>query len=1097
MRNIYEKLFDIPKQLKETTNIKITNREVDILACKIYRRLSDPTIAEILEINKRTVETHIRNITQKFNCSTQAIRKLIDENIGSTPLSDYYQNLLYNFEFKKLLNQISYVIHLKNKGFYSVNIYSELNLLAKLQNTTPYFQMCDINAVFHSDATFEPLNSKTDFTTIDVYLFREKPAYINSQEKVWIECSPDKTLFQIILEIMRCVLREPKINILVDKFLQGSQLLNVANENNNSNIDTVFERTHKTHKKTTFLYNSKSLIILLTSITFLITSIGIFMRVISRDPQHGQRRAEIILPTAQTILKREALVQQVKNLIYKKHQDADFGVPVIIISGIGGAGKTILARLIAHQHKGVMWELRADTEENLNASFKELAYTLIDSSEDRVHLNFINTLSSSKAQNKQIYSFVRNKLSQTPNWLLIFDDVKTMDVVKTYTPKDSKVWGQGSVIITTRDSTLGGPQSSNIQLNELSPAECLDLFKKVSRPHFASDKQNDKCMDMLTKTIPAFPLDIIVAASYMSYSQKEYIKDPSSKQDEAHPKEAFSVHDDYNHTRHEIITVSLNAILKDEDYFNFLLIISLLAPHNIPKKLLQQCAEPAVVNRFIKELKKYSLIASESIVKNQHVFSIHASIQSSIREYIKSKYALPKYEEALYNAVLLIERYLNKLVQTLSYDEAQILLSHIDVARKHANFPPGLEGILNLGYASLLSTQPSMPSNILVPLLEKVLKDITHNLPPSFYDPLRKARCLSLLGDRYRALSMYDRGRGALEESIQVYESLDRNSLEAARSYVRMGILLRMTGKPDVAKNLFLQSLDIYQNYPEDYMPKETLFSIAYNERDLGDYKSAVGYLQKDLDSVKNKNDPWFFWIKEYMAALYYTMGCYKKSLEYFGVTEMFRYETVNSMEPSLGYATKLAYVGSIYAIQGNVRKAITYLKRSAEAFKRIAGENEMHVTYYSNVLPYIGYCYLLKNEYEKAKPLFELSLKKQRAHYKGDHVNTIKVRTYLGLLAMKENRLDEAEKILRGIIDSMTSINHPNIFYPMEILSDLLYQKSKITKPRDNILAKKYKDEAKHLLLCSINLIQERISPDSDRLPKMRNKMKKFRGSI
>lgn len=612
----------------------------------------------------------------------------------------------------------------------------------------------------------------------------------------------------------------------------------------------------------------------------------------------------------------------------------------MIVSGIGGAGKTTLARLLAHQHKGIIWEFNASTEESLKASFKDLAYTFIDSNEDRAQLNFINTLGSAKEQDKQIYSFVRNKLRQNPDWLLIFDDVKASDIVKTYCPKDAKVWGRGSVIITTRDSTLAGHLSYNIQLKELSREECLNLFNKVRFPKSAPNKSENIDIDVLTKTIPAFPLDIVIAASYMSNSRKgyaEYSKGSTNKQDELDQKEILSTHDDYNSTRHEIIAVSLDTILKDQNFLNLLIVISLLAPKNIPKDLLQKYAEPREIGRFIKELKKYSLIASETVVKNRSVFSLHASIQSSIRDYLKSNYSPHAYKEALYNSVLLIEKYLNGLVETLAYDEAQAMLMHIDVARKQADFPAGISGILNLGYANLLTTRPSMPSNIVIPLLEKALEDITHNLPQSLSDPLREARCLSILGDRYRSLCMIDKAREALEKSIKIYESLTPHSVEAARAYFRRGVLVDSIGKYEEAHAIFLKAGDIYKQYPCDYTPKETLYYLAYNERNRGNYKSAIKTLQQALDSVKDKNNPWFFWIKGYMAMLHYNMGCYKKFLEYSRGPDLFKYEA-NSMEPTLAYASELAYLGAAHAMLEDTQKAMPYLEQSREAFKRIGG---------------------------------------------------------------------------------------------------------------------------------------------------------------
>lgn len=1092
MKDPYHKLLEPPRHFKEISNVTLTNRELDILACLMYRRVSDPTIAELLKINKRTVETHVRNITQKLNCSTRILKKLVEEKIDSNKLADYYQNLLYDLEFKQLANKINTVVRLKEKCLCSVVIYAETRLHDKLRNILPYLQRCGINAIIVCADTLSSETLKTDSST-EIFLSGEKPSFNNFNDKAWFEFTSHTNPYQIILDIVAYVLPNPEIKVVIDRFKRGTTSTHIFNGDTHSNRDSFSEGEPVNYQKTSFVNSRRHLFVLFSSIPILIVGVSLATYFMSSLPLHGQKRAEVVLPPAHATLKRDGLVRQLKHLLYKKPADTVCGVPTVIMSGIGGAGKTTLARLVAHQHKGVIWEFNASTEESLKASFKDLAYTFIDSKEDRVQLNFINTLGSAKEQDKQIYSFVRNKLRQNPNWLLIFDDVKSSDIIKSYCPKDEAVWGKGSVIITTRDSTLAGPQSYSIQLKELSREECLKLFNKIRFSYAPPIKSEAIDIDALTKTIPAFPLDIVIAASYMSNSQKgfgEYSKESNTKQDELERKEILSTHDNYNSTRHEIIAGSLDAILKDQNFLNLLIVVSILAPQNIPKDLLQKYADPRLINRFIKELKKYSLITSETVLKNRSVFSLHASIQSTIRDYLKSKYSPQAYEEALYRSVLLIEKYVNGLVETLAYEEAQSMLAHLDTARNQTDLPVGILGILNLGYVNLLTTRPALPSNILVPLLVKTLEDITQNLPQSLYDPLREARCLSILGDRYRALSMYDKARNALEKSLETYESLTPSSLEAARAHVRMGIFLRMIRKPEIAKISFSKALDIYQHYPSEYMPKETLFSIAFNERDRGNYKSAVEYLQHDLDSVKDKNDPWFYWIKDYMAGLYYNMGCYKKSLEYYGATEMFKYEA-NSTEPTLAYATKLAYVGSIYAIHEDTTKAMTCLEQSSDIFKRIAGKNDVHVTYYTIVLPYIAYCNILKKEYANAKRLLEFTLNELCARFKDDPLYPLKIRTYLARIAMKEKNFNEAEKILHEVIDSLVPTNHPNVFFPMETLSDVLYEKYRITK--DPTLAKKYKDQARDLLSKAIHLVEERICSQSEHLHRMRKKLRRL----
>ena len=50
--------------------MKLTERELDVLACVLVGRKSYQSVAEILKIHKSTVGTHVRKILVKTGCAT-------------------------------------------------------------------------------------------------------------------------------------------------------------------------------------------------------------------------------------------------------------------------------------------------------------------------------------------------------------------------------------------------------------------------------------------------------------------------------------------------------------------------------------------------------------------------------------------------------------------------------------------------------------------------------------------------------------------------------------------------------------------------------------------------------------------------------------------------------------------------------------------------------------------------------------------------------------------------------------------------------------------------------------------------------------------
>ena len=78
---------------------------------------------------------------------------------------------------------------------------------------------------------------------------------------------------------------------------------------------------------------------------------------------------------------------------------------------------------------------------------------------------------------------LEQKLKQHPNWFLIYDNVETFKSIQPYFPCNAKAWGNGRVIITTKDINIKNnnhiKNSNIIEIEELSKSEKSDLFSKI------------------------------------------------------------------------------------------------------------------------------------------------------------------------------------------------------------------------------------------------------------------------------------------------------------------------------------------------------------------------------------------------------------------------------------------------------------------------------------------------------------------------------------------------------------------------------------------------------------------------------------------
>jgi pentatricopeptide repeat protein len=123
-------------------------------------------------------------------------------------------------------------------------------------------------------------------------------------------------------------------------------------------------------------------------------------------------------------------------------KDRGTSIIVQVISGLGGIGKTQIALEYAYRYsadyQAVFW-LRGDTTEDLLTDFAQLARLL--------------TLPEHKESDQQVLlAAIKRSLSQASGWLLIFDNLDTIELLDEFIP----VRGQGDILITTRGQATGG-----------------------------------------------------------------------------------------------------------------------------------------------------------------------------------------------------------------------------------------------------------------------------------------------------------------------------------------------------------------------------------------------------------------------------------------------------------------------------------------------------------------------------------------------------------------------------------------------------------------------------------------------------------------
>ncbi|MEL7085968.1 MAG: toll/interleukin-1 receptor domain-containing protein, partial [Cyanobacteria bacterium J06597_1] len=172
------------------------------------------------------------------------------------------------------------------------------------------------------------------------------------------------------------------------------------------------------------------------------------------------------------------------------------------ISGLGGIGKTQTAVEYAYRYaqdyQAVFW-VRAETRTEIITEFVEIARRLeLPQADAQDPMDTVNA--------------VKRWLGKEIDWLLVFDNADTPELVKEFRPQQFK----GYILLTSRAQrfdTLG--ITNPVSLDKMEPQEAQDfLLKRTNRVELA-DPAELAAINELEKELDYFPLALEQAGAYI------------------------------------------------------------------------------------------------------------------------------------------------------------------------------------------------------------------------------------------------------------------------------------------------------------------------------------------------------------------------------------------------------------------------------------------------------------------------------------------------------------------------------------------------------------------------------------------------------
>ncbi len=650
------------------------------------------------------------------------------------------------------------------------------------------------------------------------------------------------------------------------------------------------------------------------------------------------------------------------------------------LSGLGGIGKTQIAieytYRYAHDYAAILW-VGAENRESILSSFTAFA-DLLRLPERQDH------------DQDRVIAAVKLWLTSHREWLLIFDNVEDIGLLKTVLPTARC----GAILLTTRQQEVGITAPTLI-LDTMTPEEGLQLLlsrvnrgKPIASPNALSPEETQAAREIVG-IMDGLPLALDQAGAYIAETQCS-LSDFLHLFRTSHLRllEERNAHTDHPLSVSRTFALAFEQIHRSNaSAADFLTVCAFLASEAIPEAFFIEGAmhlgpvmellasDPFQFNAVVKALLMYSFLQRNAATRT---VTIHRLVQAVL------KGSLSEADQRTWAArVIRAMAHLFPPEKTHAdyWQACERLLPHalacITLSDQWNDVPEHV--ILMSSVATYLSNRARFVEA--KPLFQRALRIWEQAL--GLEHPL-VADALHGLATLYRQQGKYAQAEPLFQRALVIREQI--SSPEVGSSLNNLAILYSQQGKYEQAEPLFQRAVYTWEQAlgPEHPKVVYSLTNLAALYKEQGKYEQAEPLFQRALriwEQALGPEHPQVSFPLSNLAELYFEQGKYEQVEQLFQRVLDIREQALGPEHPQVAFPLK--GLAELYREQGKYKEAEALYQRTLQIREQALGTEHPLVAE-----PLIGLAALSceRGQYEQAEILYQRALALRQQHLGPQH---------------------------------------------------------------------------------------------------------------